>query len=124
MLLSQEKKMNVKNVALLALGVLILSSCASHSTMRGSVAMKTGEDTAHVCLGDGEIRQGDKVIAYKNVCTNNNLERNTRSHLSVSCKKEKIGEGSVLNVINEHYSEVKFDAGVPFTEGTIVEKAK
>jgi len=116
--------MNVKNVALLALGVLILSSCASHSTMRGSVAMKTGEDTAHVCLGGGEVKVGDKVSAYKNVCTNNTIDRTTRSHLSVACKKEKIGDGVVLNIINEHYSEVKFDAGVPFTEGTIVERAK
>lgn len=116
--------MKIKNVAVIFLGTLVLSSCAHHSTMRGSVAMKTGDDTAHVCLGDKEVKIGDKVFVYKNVCTNNNVDRTTKSHLNVTCKKEKIGEGSILNVINEHYSEVKFDAGVPFTEGTIVEKAK
>ncbi len=116
--------MKVKNVAMVALGVLVLSSCAHHSTMRGSVAMKTGEDTAHVCLGDNEVQVGDRVSAFKNVCVNNQVDKSTRSHISVSCKKEKIGEGSVVSVLNEHYSEVKFDAGVPIAEGTIVEKTK
>lgn len=117
--------MSSKNVLVMVLGTLLVSSCASHqhATMRGSVVMKTGADTAHVCLGDNEVKTDDRVIAFKNVCTNNNVDRTTRSHLSVACKKEKIGEGSVVNILNEHYSEVKFDAGVPFTEGTIVEKA-
>lgn len=115
--------MKVKNVALTLLGVLVLSSCAHHSTMRGSVAMKTGENNAHVCLGDDEVKQGDKVIAYKNVCTKN-LTKTKENQTTGACVREKIGEGTVINVINEHYSEVKFDDGVPFTEGTIVEKAK
>jgi hypothetical protein len=117
--------MNSKNVLALIFVIVLITSCASHqhSIMRGSVAMKTGDDTAHVCLGDNEVKAGDRVVAFKNVCKNNKMDETTRSHLSVSCKKEKIGEGSVVKILNEHYSEIKFDAGVPFTEGTIVEKA-
>lgn len=115
--------MRVKNVLLILLGVFVLSSCAHHSTMRGSVAMKTGENSAHVCLGDNEVKQGDKIVAYKNTCTKN-LSKTKENQATGACVKEKIGEGKVTTVINEHYSEVTFDSGVPFTEGTIVEKMK
>ena len=44
----------------------VLASCAStkHKYMRGSVAMKLDNKTAHVCLGDNEVKTGDKVLFY------------------------------------------------------------
>lgn len=98
-----------------------LVGCASHSTMRGSVAMKISDTEAHVCLGDSEVKVGDKVNAFQNVCTNE-TQRTSRSGKSVSCQKTKIGVGEVTSLINNHYSIVKFDNGVKFNEGTIVEK--
>lgn len=114
------------NLLIAALTSLVLVSCAhqEHATMRGSVAMKMGADTAHVCMGNNEVKAGDRVVAFKNVCKNNQTDINTRSHLKTYCSKEKVGEGTVVATLNEHYSEVKFDQGVEFQEGTIVEKAK
>lgn len=91
---------------------LLLSGCAHH-LMRGSVAMKTGDSEAHVCMGKGEVKVGDRVAVFKNNC---------RPKTAGSCEKVRTGEGTVTQVLNEHYSVVTFDPGVPFDEGTFVEK--
>ena len=44
---------------------LLLSSCA-HNFMRGTVAMKTDNKTAHVCLGNNDVKVGDKLDFYSN----------------------------------------------------------
>lgn len=101
-----------------------LVGCATHSTMRGSVAMKTSKDEAHVCMGNSEVKVGDKVNAFKNVCVNevDAALKSSRSGFNTICKKEKIGSGVVTSLINEHYSVVKFDSEFDFNEGTVVEK--
>ncbi len=97
--------------------VSILAGCA-HSTMRGSVAMKANDEEAHVCMGDKEVKAGDRVALYKNQCT----PGAGKSGAAEPCRKVKIGEGTVERVLNEHYSVVKVDPGVQFEEGTVVEK--
>ncbi|MBC7712930.1 MAG: hypothetical protein H7177_06310 [Rhizobacter sp.] len=102
-----------------------LVSCASHSTMRGSVAMKISDTEAHVCLGNTEVKVGDIINAYKNVCSNlssNVINKNSRASELAPCKKVKIGSGKITSLINDHYSVVKFDNVVDFNEGTIIEK--
>ncbi len=47
--------------------VPMFSGCA-HSLMRGSVAMKANDEEAHVCMGNTEVKVGDRVVLYKNVC--------------------------------------------------------
>jgi hypothetical protein len=92
-----------------------LTGCA-HGVMRGSVAMKAANNEAHVCLGDGEVKVGDRVKFFKSEC-------NAEGGLAgFSCKKIERGGGTVLQTLNEHYSIVKVDEGVAFEEGTIVEK--
>lgn len=113
----------MKTIYVLGLvSVLGLAGCA-HSTMRGSVAMKGDDQEAHVCMGDKEVKAGDRVILYKNVCTprGSGGARGDRGPIDV-CKKVRLGEGEVLRTLNEHYSLVKVDPGVPFEEGTVVEK--
>jgi hypothetical protein len=95
--------------------------CASHSIMRGSVAMKISDTEAHVCLGDKEVKVGDKINAFKNSCSSE-TSRNSRTGKVVPCQKVKIGTGEVTSLINDHYSIVKFDNIVDFNEGTIIEK--
>ena len=111
--------MNIKSIIGLGAMLAILSGCA-HGLMRGSVAMKTSENEAHVCLGKGEVKAGDRVQVFRNVCP-------ARSGGKYGgggglCRKEEVGSGTVEEVLNDHYSVVKFDPGVPFEEGTFVEK--
>lgn len=102
------------------LTVIIVSGCA-HGTMRGSVAMKGEDGEAHVCMGDKEVKAGDKVTLYKNVCTPLTTAQRF-GNLVGGCKKVRLGEGVVERALNEHYSIVKVDPGVAFEEGAIVEK--
>ena len=96
--------------------LITLSGCA-HSTMRGSVAMKASADEAHVCLGEGEVKQGDRVSFYRNVCPSGKARAE-----GGSCRKEKLGEGEIVRTLNAHYSVAKVAPGVQFEEGTIVER--
>lgn len=107
------------NCLIIVLGLFALTGCA-HSTMRGSVAMKTSENEAHVCLGQGEVKAGDRVALFRNACTGKGGRGGDGG--GASCQKNRIGEGTVERTLNEHYSVVRFDSGVQFDEGTFVEK--
>lgn len=112
------KTCGIETRIVIAWAALALASGCAHSMMRGSVAMKSSADEAHVCLGDNEVRAGDKVALFKNECG-----QSTGNGKGVpGCKKVKLGDGTVERTFNEHYSLVKVDPGVPFQEGTIVEK--
>lgn len=97
-----------------------LSGCG-HKTMRGSVAMKTSDTDAHVCMGKGEVAKGDRVTLFRNVCRGVGTGVGEEGG-GGSCEKKDIGMGTVQDVLNEHYSVVRFDQGVKFEEGTFVEK--
>lgn len=111
--------MKYLNLILLAFAALAVS-CA-HNTMRGGVAMKVSETEAHVCLGEGEVKEGDKVIAFYNDCQKE-IAGDKSGAYGTPCVKTKIGQGVVTKILNDHYSVVKFEDGVKFSEGTFVEK--
>jgi len=91
------------------------TGCATgHTVMRGSVVMKIDPTTAHVCLGSGEVAVNDRVRLYKNVCT-------PSGRRSV-CKKEPIADGTVTELLDEHYSVVTLPAGTTFEEGNTIER--
>lgn len=108
--------MKIKFVLILLVATA-LTGCA-HSTMRGSVAMKVNAEEAHVCMGEKEVKVGDRVALFKNQCSRSGGKVGSAD----PCHKVKIGEGSVERVLNEHYSVVKVNPGVQFEEGAIVEK--
>jgi hypothetical protein len=100
--------------------LLTMANGCAHALMRGSVAMKSNDNEAHVCLGDNEVKAGDKVVLFKNVCAA--ARGGGKSGPNGTCEKVKLGEGTVERTLNEHYSVVKVNPGVPFEEGTVVEK--
>lgn len=101
---------------------LTLAGC-SHSMMRGSVAMKTHDQEAHVCLGNKEVKVGDRVNAFSNVCPSKGGGRVVDRGTEI-CEKRPLGAGMITELLNEHYSVVRFDEGVKFAEGTLVEKQR
>ncbi|MEK7690291.1 MAG: hypothetical protein AAB425_04650 [Bdellovibrionota bacterium] len=98
--------------------LLALSGCA-HGMMRGTVAMKMNDQEAHVCLGDNEVKAGDKVSFFKNDCP---VKGKASTDAGRECRMLNLGEGEVIRTLNEHYSLVRADAGVKFEEGTLVQK--
>jgi hypothetical protein len=105
---------------ILSLTLVALTGCA-HSTMRGSVAMKVSENTAHVCLGEKEVKPGDRIAFFRNDCKKARGGGRVNDSI-LSCEKVGVGEGTVLQVLNEHYSVVKGDAGTDLSEGIIAER--
>lgn len=112
--------MLTNSLRLMTVAALLTLTACSHGTMRGSVAMKTAENQAHVCLGEGEVKAGDRVALFRNACTPKGGRGADGG--GGGCQKTRIGEGKVLENLNEHYSLVQFDEGVKFEEGTFVEK--
>lgn len=80
--------------------------------------MKGDDNEAHVCLGDKEVKAGDRVTLFRNQCNRSG----GKVAASDACHRVKVGGGEVTRTLNEHYSVVKVDPGVAFEEGTIVEK--
>jgi len=113
--------MKIWNLAVFGIATFGFVGCASHSMMRGSVAMKASDREAHVCLGDDEVKVGDHVSAYRNECKSSDALTD-RGTGKVRCKLEKLGGGKVVSILNSHYSTVEFDQGVNFNEGTVVQK--
>jgi hypothetical protein len=106
----------------LVIGALALSGCA-HNLMRGSVVMKVDEDEGYVCLGENEVKEGDRVALFKSECIPAGTSRNSTPY-GAPCKKIKIGEGELTKLLNEHYSVIKTAPNVALEEGTIVEVLK
>lgn len=105
-------------LVLLSLATLSIAGC-SHGVMRGSVAMKVSDSEAHVCMNSNEVKKGDRVALFRNVCAGRGSPKTGGDS---SCRKERVGQGFVKEIINEHYSDVQFDPGVAFAEGMFVEK--
>lgn len=113
---------------ILNLGVVfVLATGCTHAIMRGSVVMKS-KNQAHVCLGDNEVRKGDRVTFYENKCEHDSVagdtDRGGGGHVMVNCTKKLLGQGTVVRLINTHFSTVVADKGVKFSEGTTVEKRR
>ncbi|OQW47464.1 MAG: hypothetical protein A4S09_15190 [Proteobacteria bacterium SG_bin7] len=92
-----------------------LMGCA-HGLMRGSVAMKVSDTEAHVCMDKSEAKVGDRVTLFRNNCPAKGVGGGG------TCTKVELGQGTVTEILNDHYSVVKFDPGVKFSEGAFVEK--
>lgn len=115
------------NIVILV-AVVSLTGCA-HFIMRGSVVAKESDVEAQVCLGNNEVKPGDRVALFKTVCRDatssiarTGLQRFREASAPFACSKERIGGGTVIRALDEHMSIVKVDAGVQFKEGMIVEK--
>lgn len=79
--------------------------------------MRIDESVTHVCLDKGEVRVGDSVKLYRNVSV-----PRTKGPAVKRCQKKFQGVGGVTELLNEHYSVVRFEPGVDFKEGDLVER--
>lgn len=110
---------------LIGLALFVAMGCNAHNAMRGSVVMKVSDIDAHVCLGQDEVKKGEPIRLYKNVCADRVGGVPKVGSIPVqSCKKELAGEGQVAEVLNSHYSVVRFPQGTQFQEGDTVETLK
>ena len=105
----------MKNLSLV-ITLVMLAGCST-MTHRGVVAMKINDSEAHVGAGDGVLQLGDHVELYRNQCGPRG-----KADIDRTCLKKSTGHGTVTQIINQDYSVVKFDNGVIFSEGDMIEK--
>ena len=111
-------------VTTLSLLSLLGTACGgAHSSMRGSVVMRVSDSDAHVCLGQGEVAVGDTVNLVHHDCNKPTSDKAWVGAAGDRCQRKVVGKGQVVEVLNSHYSIVRFPSGVAFTEGDTVEKA-
>lgn len=115
-----------KQIGLMVLVILsvTLQGCAHSAHNRGSVVMKHSDTDVDICLGRGEVSEGDRVTVFRHECTQNPVSspHEGEGRAVKSCKKIQIGSGLVTRVVDEHYSTVKLDPGLSVKEGFTVEK--
>ncbi len=98
--------------------IILLTACASKQKVhRGVVAMKISDTVAHVGLNENEIKLNDSVQLYVNKCTSIVDTQRT-------CIKVYKGQGIVTKIVNRNYVAVKFNDGVLFQEGDLVQKVE
>lgn len=105
------------------LGIIILSifiSACGPAVHRGLVVMKIDEEIAHVCVDKNEVQPGDKVVLFRNICS----ELAPKDPRRTSCEKKKLGTGTITELLNKHYAVAKFPSGTGFREGDVVETVK
>lgn len=114
-----------KILLIMPLVSIFLGACSSiskHSHSRGTVVYKDSEKLGHVCIDQDEVKSGDIVKLYKNDCkllTKNN-DRDLRK--TVTCTKQFVGEGKIVEISNEHFSKIEVLGNLNLEEGLIVEK--
>ena len=109
-----------KSYILGILTAIFLTACASTND-RGTVAMKLKDGTAHVCLGNNDVKVGDSVMFYNNVCTGI-ITGGREGSYNRTCDLEEVGKGNVTRLLNKHYSVISTDQSFDITEGMLVQK--
>lgn len=90
---------------------IALWSIETIGAVQGDVTMKINSTHGLVNVGEAKVSPGDRVTFFKKQCVGGKLP---------VCKIEKVGGGRIVRVLNENYSEVETDTGVPFHEGYII----
>lgn len=106
-------------VLLLPLGCT--QALAKSPPNRAAVVMMLGEAEAHVCMGPGEVRPGDRVLLLENDCRPPTPESKV---ITASCRRRTTGAPTVTRVLNEHDSVIEADPGRTLRAGTIVEEQR
>lgn len=118
--------MKIKTMCTLLSATLFISACATtsvqHSHIRGSVVTLDSPQEAHVCLGQTEIKSGDKLNVYESVCRSE-MDLGGRKPIKKKiCDKIPRGQAEVIESLGEHFAKVRSLDGLVFKEGFIVEK--
>ena len=80
-------------------------------------SMKIDEKTAHVCVRKLEVNVGDHMALYRNECS-----RSTTPRSRANCNMRQVGEGTITELLNDHYALLTFDKPIDFREGDLIEK--
>ena len=107
-------------VILLIVTASLIGGCSVGRSARGVVAMKISDTEAHACVRKIDVDVGDKMTLFRNECKQDVGSTKSRGQ---HCKLVRVGEGTISENLNEHYSVLKFDTPTEYREGDLLEKA-
>lgn len=119
--------MKTRRIWLVAVAPVVLGACATmsgHGHTRGTVVLSDDGKEAHVCLGEKEVKVGDKVDVFEAVCKKEQVALIRSPRYQTKCERVARGQAEVVEVSDEHYSKVKAFGDLSLEEGQIVEKVK
>lgn len=102
----------------LSLVMMSLIIGCTHMHSRGTVVLSHSNNEVDICIGNTEVKVGDKLNFYQTSCVSTGTGRNYKRN----CTKLKIGEGEVISTLDEHFSTARLSSEFKVTESTIVEK--
>lgn len=114
--------LNTKNLRIVALALVAgtLSSCAH--LHRDADKPETRTVTHSVSISSPEIEVGEKLDILKDVCKSRTAHFKGGTRDVMTCRHEKVGEATVVRVIDEKTSSVELDPGVEFNPSYKFEK--
>lgn len=109
----------MKKIMILAL-MLVVSSCATHPLMKGTVALKVDDKNGVACLDTTNLQVGSKLSVSNNNCSRVPQSKSDPTY----CRLVEVGEVEITKVLNEHYSEFQTLGDFKFQEGSILKHSK
>lgn len=94
------------------------TGCATSPKTKCKAAVSHSPTEYDVCIGDKQVKAGDKVEFFEKHCSVGGKNAARR------CHNEKLGEGLVIKTLDEDLSTIKLDSEFEITESTIIEKKK
>ena len=98
------------------------STLSGHDHARGTVVLSDDGKEAHVCLGNKEVKIGDKVEVFEAICKKEHVAVIRSPRYRTKCEKVARGQAEVVDVSDEHYSRVHAFGDLLLKEGQIVER--
>lgn len=116
--------MKFLKLAALLTGILFLGTGCSHlHKVVGSEAISETQNGIKVSVGSKEVRVGDKVDIFTKHCSRNKVRSRLAADIDAErCSYGKIGESSVLKVLDPNVAIIKPPAGFQVTSEMYVEK--
>lgn len=109
----------MKKIMTLA-AILLVSSCATHPLMKGTVALKVDEKIGVACIETKNLQVGSTLTVMNNNCDRIPSKKNDPYY----CQLKSVGDIEVTKILNEHYSEFRTLTDFKFQEGSILKLTK
>lgn len=108
-------------LAMIGPALLLGGTSCIHNHASGSVLHVEADGAAHVCLDASSVDLGDKVKIYDVECTNGRAGNARKVRYGV-CKRVFLGEATVTEIGDEHFSMIIPVGGIALKVGQVVEK--
>lgn len=112
---------NCLYIVFLVTTTFAFQACA-HSHIGGSVLHREADGSAHICLGENLVKQGDKMAVYDVKCASGRRGTEFKPTPRLVCKKTKVGEATVVEIADEHFSRIEPIGQVDLEKGQVVER--